>query len=433
MRRRLLQLLSLALLTGLTATIGFGQITTPPVVDGDPTDAIWSSALPMDLLRVNTGTGIEDEADFSATIRTLWDADAIYVLLEVMDDTLITDLNNPWERDHYSIYFDFGNLKTTTMVVDEVAPMDSVQFMLEKIWSVEGDLALEDSTLVWDVDFVEAVDSGTMYVLEMAIPMADIGVTLAPDMVIGFDSKVGDNDGVGLDGKLSLYQSMDEGWRNPSYLGTVTLMANGTIMGTPEVPPVDVTFNVDMTGMIDAEVFDPAVDFVDLAGTMNGWGDPLLQAADDDEDGIYTIVVSEQEIGAALEFKFRVNGQWDPISEFPGGGPNRTYTVVEGENVVNVVFNDGDYTPWIDDAVELNKASNIHIYPNPAVSSLNIQNVEDIHTIELVNLLGQVTYKQINSGNSTVVMPLEGQASGVYMIRFTDAANEISYKKLVIK
>jgi hypothetical protein len=234
---------------------------------------------------------------------------------------------------------------------------------------------------------------------------------------------------------LSWNQTADESWQNPSYMGEVTLMADGSVVGTPEVVLItaDVTINVDMTGMIAENIFDATADFVDLAGSMNNWGDPVVEAADAEADGTYTIVVASQEVGTELEFKFRVNGAWDPISEFPDGGANRVYTVVEGENIVNVVFNDGDYTPWIVEGVKVDRASLIHVYPNPAASSVNLQNVADISTIELVNLLGQVTYKQLNSGNSTVVMSLEDQASGVYMIRFTGEANEISYKKLIIE
>lgn len=225
---------------GLVASAAFGQIATPPVIDGDPSDAVWATAVPMDLLRGNVTSGVSDEADFSATVWALWDMDAIYILLQVMDDTLITDLNEAWERDHYSIYFDFGNHKSDGYLTDAVAPFDSVQFMLEKIWSVEGDLSLEDSSLVWGTDFVESIDSGSMYTLEMAIPMEDIGVMLASEMVIGFDAKVGDNDADGnLDGKYSLYQFMDEGWQNPSYLGTAKLEADGSFSRVKHMPVID--------------------------------------------------------------------------------------------------------------------------------------------------------------------------------------------------
>ena len=73
--------------------------------------------------------------------------------------------------------------------------------MLEKIWSVEGNLDFSnqvanlDSTLRWGIEFAEVIDSGTMYTLEVVIPMDILGVDLQEGSVIGIDAKIGDNDG----------------------------------------------------------------------------------------------------------------------------------------------------------------------------------------------------------------------------------------------
>ena len=412
-----------------TTSAAAAQIEIDGIRDGD-----WNQALPMPLEREYDYTGVTDAADLSGTAYALWDPDNFYVLLEVNDDSLYVDAaTNPWERDHYTIYFDLDNLKTETYVESTVDPLDSIQFNVEKPWSEPQGFNWEGDTLIQGVDFVEVIGEDG-YTLEFAFPLHKLGVTLeVTGNPIGWDVKIGDNDGDGRDGMYSWNQLADEGWQNPSYLGEVTLLANGTVFGTPEIAPEDVTFNVDMNGMIDAEIFDPAVDNVDIAGSFNNWGDPVQGATDDDADGIYTVVVSDQEVGADLEYKFRVNGTWDPISEFPGGGPNRTYTVVEGDNVVTVTFNDGDYTPWLDDAIEMNFASRIRIYPNPASSTLNIINAEEINTIELVNLIGQVTLRQINSGSSAMVLPLQDQKACFYVIRFTSFENETSYRKLIIE
>jgi hypothetical protein len=215
-------------------------------------------------------------------------------------------------------------------------------------------------------------------------------------------------------------------------MGEVTLMTNGTIMGTPVVPPVSVTFNVDMSGMISEGIFDPAVDKVDLAGSMNNWGSPVQNAADADADGIYTIVVPNVEIGTALEFKFRVNGTWDPISEFPGGGPNRTYTAVEGENVVNVVFNDGDYTPWITEGVEINKAAALYMYPNPANHMFTVSSAFEIQSVKISNIAGQLVYKAPVNGFSADVN-ISTLEAGMYIVSVTFESMEVSNRVLIKK
>jgi hypothetical protein len=410
------------------------QIEVDGVEDGDWTHAI---AMPLERQNLYLEDFVEGPADFSGVIKALWDPDNFYVLLKVQDDTLDTQSNQAWERDHWSVYFDISNIKQDGELLDDLAePMDSVQFMLEKVWSVEGDidlqLAINKDTLKWNEDFVEVIDSGSNYMLELVVPFSDIGVTLSEGMVIGWDAKIGDNDGDGqLDAKLAWNQLADEGWHNASYLGEVELMPNGTIFGTPVIAPEDVTFNVDMNGMIDAEVFDPAADFVDIAGSFNNWGDPVVQAADDDEDGIYTYVLADQEVGAELEYKFRVNGQWDPISEFPGGGPNRTYTVVEGENVVNVVFNDGDYSAWIE-GVEQDEASHLQIYPNPARDALHIFSRSEILSVSITNLVGQ-SLLNIPVNRPVTSIDISTLDRGVYIVsvqfKSLDVTNSVFVKQ----
>ena len=98
----------------------------------------------------------------------------------------------------------------------------------------------------------------------------------------------------------------------------------------------DVTFRVNMSYQIQLGNFDPENDFVDLAGNFNDWQGS--GAMEDAGDGIYQTVVTNLDAGYVCEFKFRINGSWD-TAEFPGGA-NRTYTVIEGENIVEVWYND---------------------------------------------------------------------------------------------
>ncbi|MCF7808393.1 MAG: lamin tail domain-containing protein [Candidatus Marinimicrobia bacterium] len=105
-----------------------------------------------------------------------------------------------------------------------------------------------------------------------------------------------------------------------------------------------VTFEVNMNAQIDANEFDPSSDFVDIAGDFNGWGgnDPeFWKLTDDDADGVWSITVSDSfEVGQALSFKFRKNGDW-ATAEFPGGS-NRQYLVVGGAQTYHVWWNDFD-------------------------------------------------------------------------------------------
>ena len=102
--------------------------------------------------------------------------------------------------------------------------------------------------------------------------------------------------------------------------------------------PTTVTLKVNMNYQVDLENFDPNNDFVDVAGTFNDWAG---SGAFDDADGdyIYEKFYDDFEPADSLEFKFRINANWE-TAEFPDGGLNRTCTVIEGENIKEYWYND---------------------------------------------------------------------------------------------
>ena len=107
-----------------------------------------------------------------------------------------------------------------------------------------------------------------------------------------------------------------------------------------ELNPTIVIFKVNMNYWIELGKFDSEIDFVDVAGTFNDWqGSDNMD--DSDNDGIYETTYTNIDDGEYIEYKFRINGSWDnETCEFPNGGPNRTYTVVQGENILEHWYND---------------------------------------------------------------------------------------------
>jgi glycosidase len=121
-----------------------------------------------------------------------------------------------------------------------------------------------------------------------------------------------------------------------------------------------VQFNVNMKLKSVSGNFMPATEFVDLSGSFNNWGSTLL--TDVDGDSIYTTSFTLN-VGDNIEFKARINGLWTGREEFSGGGPNRTYTVIEN-GVVSFWYND-DIPSYIL-AVKV-QASNRSIIPGQTV------------------------------------------------------------------
>ncbi len=100
------------------------------------------------------------------------------------------------------------------------------------------------------------------------------------------------------------------------------------VLGTGITMGATVTFNVNMGFQMTLGNFDPANDFVDVAGSLNGWGGSE-HFTDADGDSVYTLTVDSVAVGA-IEYKFRINGDWATAE----GDPNRTFDVVAGDNVI---------------------------------------------------------------------------------------------------
>jgi hypothetical protein len=184
---------------------------------------------------------------------------------------------------------------------------------------------------------------------------------------------------------------------------------------------VPVTFNCIMKYQISAGHFDPDVDYLDVAGNFNGWGayDVLFDRAN---DSVYTIKKNIPRTyigGSPAEFKFRFNGDW-ATSEFPNGGPNRKYDVLDtASGVVNNI------TVWYDD-----KNPNIPTPPwaydlSITGSLLEGQQVTGVYTYENVNGIpeGTSTYKWFRADDNQGTNLTE--IAGATLINYTLANTEV--------
>lgn len=98
------------------------------------------------------------------------------------------------------------------------------------------------------------------------------------------------------------------------------------------------SFHVDMSYQIQLGAFNPAIDFVDLAGTFNNWGNPGTIMSDADGDGIYSVLIDTLSVGDTLLFKFRLNANWN-TAEFPGGD-NRSHVISQPVEDIYYLYND---------------------------------------------------------------------------------------------
>jgi hypothetical protein len=80
-----------------------------PLIDGDPSDAVWENApwLPLDQLWIGAPPTPQD---FSGRYKLAWDENNLYILAEITDDTLIDihpdGLVKFWDDDCLEIFVD---------------------------------------------------------------------------------------------------------------------------------------------------------------------------------------------------------------------------------------------------------------------------------------------------------------------------------------
>jgi hypothetical protein len=82
---------------------------TPVIVDGLDADAVWAKADWHDMKQVWLGNAMED-GDFIGKYKTAWDKNFLYILVEVVDDSLSDDhkdpLDNYWNDDCVELFID---------------------------------------------------------------------------------------------------------------------------------------------------------------------------------------------------------------------------------------------------------------------------------------------------------------------------------------
>jgi hypothetical protein len=187
-----------------------------------------------------------------------------------------------------------------------------------------------------------------------------------------------------------------------------------------------VTFNVNMWGYDILGVFNPATDFVDIAGNFNGW-DGVNHHLTTVDDSIYTITVDSLKFGRLLEFKFRINGSWSDLTcEFPNGGANRTYSVPAGLSV---------YSAWYNDQIvgiqEPSLASVLKVYPNPLNGILNLNSSVELSKLAISNTLGQQVAEYTNLTIGTSSYDVSNLDNGVYFITITGKSGDQLTQKLI--
>jgi tetratricopeptide (TPR) repeat protein len=185
-----------------------------PAIDGNVDDA-WAG-VPSHAISHVSYTAPDSEADLSANFKTMYDSQALYLLVEVTDDRLVSDSAESWLDDGVEVFIDAENSKSN------VYGDKDYQYHFD--WDSSAPAVGESHhNKTNGVQYAFArTDKG--YRLEAKLPWSTLGTTPAVGKKIGIDVHVNDDDDGGdRDTKIMWFGQRDIAWQQPSAFGTAEL------------------------------------------------------------------------------------------------------------------------------------------------------------------------------------------------------------------
>ncbi|WP_139083906.1 endo-1,4-beta-xylanase [Paenibacillus sp. HGF5] len=175
-----------------------------PKVDGE-LDGIWKGAAEL-----ATDVWVEGNSGATATFRTLWDENHLYVYAMVSDSLLSDASPNVWEQDSVEIFVDQNNGKTDAYQEDD----GQYRMSFNNLRSFGGYAGEDNFTSA-----AKVIDGG--YVVEAAIRLDKIKPEKGT--VIGFDLQVNnDEDGQGTRDSVAIWSDPSgQSYQNTSRFGVL--------------------------------------------------------------------------------------------------------------------------------------------------------------------------------------------------------------------
>lgn len=214
---------------------------SPIVIDGELDDWVFAKANAILLdEQAQLTPGYDDPAkwldwtDLSAIVYIAYDDEYLYVAYDVWDDRVIQNFSGQYiyNGDGPELYLDFNPAAEATTYNENTWQFGFTPGTeaAAPAWVLYGQVAgrVLDSSAVK----VAAKRDQYGYVLEAAISLAALGVSIQPGAVIGFDVAVNDVDSdaaTETENQIILSGSAD-GWQNPSVFVPLVFYGDSTVV-----------------------------------------------------------------------------------------------------------------------------------------------------------------------------------------------------------
>jgi endo-1,4-beta-xylanase len=190
--------------------VQIAQADTAPTIDGVE-DPVWAQAS-----TVSTDKQVSGTSTATATVKTLWKGNTLYVFMHVTDPALDATASDPWQQDSVEIYVDDLNAKSGSYRADDT----QIRISYLNVTSFgTGDEAAQKARLV---SATAVAPDG--YVVEASIDLLEAG---GVNSFIGMDFQVNDAKGGTRIGMRNWADATNAGYQNTSHWGVGLLFSVG--------------------------------------------------------------------------------------------------------------------------------------------------------------------------------------------------------------
>jgi len=230
MFRKLICTFSLVFVLSLASDVSAQDAIIPstgsmPKIDAR-IDEAWYFSSEHTIGTSQVGTAPSSPEDCSGIWRALWNEEALFVLVEVTDESLTNDSGgggSKWNDDSVEVYVDGDNSKRTSP--------DTNDHQYTFWW---GDEVYDEPSAIHNGEAsLEGVEyavktTANGYTLEVKLPWLSVmGKAPTPGQKIGFDVWINDDDDGGdRDSQVSWFSTDGNGWQDPSVWGVAILEAS---------------------------------------------------------------------------------------------------------------------------------------------------------------------------------------------------------------
>jgi len=194
--------------------IAIQKTSRAPTIDGNFDGDPW----PGQRFRIRNVVlpSVSNRRDLDGSWRALWDETALYIIVDVKDDSLRRDSGFVfWKDDSVEIALDGDHSRGTTY---DGKNDYQLLYALNETFVAQGARSLPLPAGI-EFEFTTTADG---YILETRLPWANFGIT--PGDKIGLEVGINDDDNGGeRDGKLVWHGTTDKAWFDPSVMASVTL------------------------------------------------------------------------------------------------------------------------------------------------------------------------------------------------------------------